>query len=229
MAKFWAIKGDPKQPREWLDRAVKAEPNSVRVHLAYADWLLQQNEVEQAKIHVDTALKIKADDVEVQKLQGLIARIQKDLGASSRRSSVASPTTPRPTSSRPISSPRTRRSDRRSPARTCGPVGRRQCSAEPEIGRALATLGYIYFRTNRVDDALKALGAATQGGQASSDTAYYLALCLNDKEKYDDAKKLLDGALKSKGLFVYRKEAKDLFDKLEKKTAAAPKGTTPPE
>ena len=62
----------------------KAEPNSIRVHLAYADWLLQQNEVEQAKIHAEAAAKIKADDPEVLKIEGLIARVQKDLAAAEK-------------------------------------------------------------------------------------------------------------------------------------------------
>src|SRR5262245_22513886 len=58
MAELWTAKGDTKKAREWMERAVKAENNSARVHLAYADWLLAQNEVPQAKIHVETAEKL---------------------------------------------------------------------------------------------------------------------------------------------------------------------------
>src|SRR5205823_13922322 len=90
----------------------------------------------------------------------------------------------------------------------------------PKSAEALATLGYVYDRIGNVDDALKALQAAVSGGQASSDTAYYLALCLSEKDKGDDARKILKGALESKGLFIYRKEAQALHDKLDKKEPA---------
>jgi tetratricopeptide (TPR) repeat protein len=224
MAKFWTTKGDTKLARESLDKAIKAEPNNVRVHLAYGDWLLQQNEIDQAKIHIEAALKIKADDVEVQKLQGLIARIQKDMATAEkifRRISNDAPADFFATNHLAlVLADQTDEVQRgRAVQLAEGNAARYQRSAE-----ALATLGYVYFRANKVDDALKALEAAIKGaqGQMSPDTAYYLALCWNDKERYDDAKKVLKGALEAKGLFVYRKEAKELSDKLEKKTAAAP-------
>jgi tetratricopeptide (TPR) repeat protein len=211
-----------KKAREWLDKAIKQEPNNARVHIAYGDWLLQQNEIEQAKLHVDAAVKIKADDVEVKKLQGLIARIQKDLGlaekifrsiyndapgdfwASNQLALVLADQTPE---------------EQRNRSLQLADGNAKQHSRAPE---PYATLGYVLFRVNRIDDALKALQAATSNGQASADTAYYLALCLNEKERYDDAKKLLKGALESKGLFVYKKEANDLLAKVEKKSAATP-------
>jgi hypothetical protein len=91
---------------------------------------------------------------------------------------------------------------------------------------AVATFGYVLYRNRRVDDALKVLDAMIKGtgGQMSPDTAYYIALCLKDKDKADDAKKILKGASEAKGLFVYKKEAKDLLDKLERATAPPPKG-----
>ena len=56
--------------------------------------------------------------------------------------------------------------------------------------------------------------AAVSGGQASADTAYYLARVLEDRGKSTDARKLLDSALKATGMFFCRKDAQALFDKL---------------
>jgi tetratricopeptide (TPR) repeat protein len=224
MAKFWTAKGETKNAREWLDKAIKAEPNSYRVHLAYGDWLLQQNEIDQAKIHVDAASKIKADDVEVQKLQGLIARIQKDLAMAEkifRRVYNDTPSDFFAANQLALVLADQTDPNQRNRALQLADGNAKQYSKAAD---AYATLGYVLFRDNKVDDALKALQVAASNNQVSLDTAYYLALCLNEKEKYEEAKKLLDGALKSKGLFVYRKEAKDLFDKVEKKSAPPPKG-----
>ena len=84
MAQLCGGKNDAKLSREWFEKSVKAEPNSIRVHLSYANWLLTQNEIPQAKIHGDTAAKIDSDSPDVLKLQGLIARINKDLATAEK-------------------------------------------------------------------------------------------------------------------------------------------------
>jgi tetratricopeptide (TPR) repeat protein len=226
MAKFWTMKGDSKMAREWLDKAIKAEGENPRVHLAYADWLLQQNEVDQSKIHVEAALKKKPDDVELKKLQGLIARIQKDLALAEKIFLGISNAAPGDFfASNQLALVLADQNDEGQQSRALqiaeGNAKRYERSAE-----AVATFGYVLYRNRRVDDALKVLDAMIKGtgGQMSPDTAYYIALCLKDKDKADDAKKILKGASEAKGLFVYKKEAKDLLDKLERATAPPPKG-----
>jgi Tfp pilus assembly protein PilF len=77
MSRFWTAKNDFKQAQEWLDKAIKAEPNSIRAHVAYANWLIQQKMVEQAKLHVETAAKLRPDDPRVLMLQELIRKLDK--------------------------------------------------------------------------------------------------------------------------------------------------------
>ena len=52
---------------------------------------------------------------------------------------------------------------------------------------------------------------------------YFLALVLNDQEKYEEAEKILEAALKAKGLFVYRADAEKLLEQVKAKKAAKPK------
>jgi uncharacterized protein (TIGR02996 family) len=217
MGKLWTNKGDFIKAREWLERAIKAEPSSVRVHLAYADWLLQQNEAEQAKIHADTAAKARADDAEVLKLQGLIARVQKDLGGAEKVFRRVHQDAPGDFfASNQLALVLADQSDKEQRSRAVQ-LAEVNARANPRSPEALATLGYVYYRVGNLDGALQALQAAVSSGQAAPDTVYYWALALNDRDKADDAKKLLKGALESKGLFVYRKEAQALADKLDKK------------
>jgi len=82
---------------------------------------------------------------------------------------------------------------------------------------AYAVLGYCYFKLGRIDDADKALGAAASAGQVGLDTAYYLALVLNEKKKYAEGHKILDEAVKARGPFVYRAEARVFLADLAKK------------
>lgn len=218
MAKLWAIKGDDKEARQWFDKAIKAEPNNIRVHLAYANWLLQQNLVGQAKIHVDAAYKNRPEDHDVQKMQGLIHRIQKELPAAEaifKKIISDSPSDYFATNQLALilaDAPKENK-EARSRAVQYAEVNAR---ANQRNAEALATLGYVYYQTNNLDDALKALQAAVSSGQAAPDTAYYLALVLYDREKTDEARKLLANALGAKGLFVYRDAAEALAKKIDK-------------
>jgi tetratricopeptide (TPR) repeat protein len=218
MGRLWTMKGDAKKAREWLEKATKADPASPRVHLAYADWLLQQNEIEQAKIHADTAAKIKADDPEVLKIQGLTARIQEDFAKAEqtfRRVLADAPADFFATNHLALVLADQSDKEQRSRAVQYAEMNARANQGTPE---AFATLGYVYYRVGNLEGALQALQPFLTGRQpASSDAAYYLALVLNDRDKADEAKKILKAALDAKGLFVYRRKAQALYDKLDKK------------
>ena len=66
-------------------------------------------------------------------------------------------------------------------------------------------------------DADRSLGSAASSGQVNLDTAYYLALVLNEKKKYPEAQKILVEATAARGAFVYRAEAKALLAEVAKK------------
>jgi tetratricopeptide (TPR) repeat protein len=222
MGRLWTSKGDFTKAREWLEKAIKSEPNSLRVQLAYADWLLQQNEITQAKARADDASKLRPDDVDVLKLQSLIARIQRDFATAEkilRRVLVDAPNDFFAHNHLALVLADQSDIEQRKRAVQYAEMNARANTRSPE---AAATLGYVLYRNGNMNGALQMLQSAVSlaGGQASSDTAYYLALVLADGDKAEDAKKLLKTALDSKGLFVYRNEAKTLYDRLEKKEAS---------
>jgi uncharacterized protein (TIGR02996 family) len=219
MGRLWTAKGDVKQAREWLDRAIKAEPNSIRVQLAYADWLLHQGDIDHAKDHVDAAAKLKPDDPEVLKAQGLMARTQKNLPAAEklfRRILADAPGDFFASNQLALVLVDQNDKDQRSRAVQLAEVNARQYPRSPD---ALATLGYVSFRVGNIEEAGKALQAsvAASGNQVAPDTAYYLALVFNDRGKTEEAIKFLEGALKAKGLFVYHQAAETLLATLKKK------------
>jgi tetratricopeptide (TPR) repeat protein len=220
MAQLWAEKADAKAARDWFEKAVKAEPNSVRVQLGYANWLLQQNEIEQAKIHSDMAAKLDGNSVDVRKLQGLISRITKDFSTAERQFRHVLMDAPADFfASNQLALVLADQSDQSQRSR-----GLQQATinaqANPRSAEAIATLGYVQFRTGNTDEALKSLQAAVSPGQMAADTAYYLALVLAELKKPDESVKLLDGALKTSGLFVYRKEAQSTLERLKKAESA---------
>jgi len=89
---------------------------------------------------------------------------------------------------------------------------------EPKSPRALATLGAVYFRTQRLDDAEKLLTAVFQSGQAQSDDVLALARVEEARGKKDLVAPLLKKAIAVSGLFIERNEAKRWLEELEKST-----------
>jgi len=91
---------------------------------------------------------------------------------------------------------------------------------DSQNGDTLAILAWCYFKNNKLPEAEQAMAVATSpklGGRLSLDSAYYLAKILAAKSKIEDAHKILKAAKDEKGPFVYRAEARGLFDELDKK------------
>lgn len=220
MAQLWTAKGDYVKAREWLNKAAKDGNKNVRVKLAYADWLISQNNFDEADIHVRAAAALDPKNIDVQKQQGLIARVKKkDLKAAAdifQKIIVLSPGDFFATNQLALC---LADSPDEATRKNAVPHAELNVRANQKSAEAWATLGYCYYKVKRLDDAANALQTAISGGQLSSDTGYYWALVLAEKEQYENAKAVLEGALdpKIKGLFVYRTEAQKLLDDVKKK------------
>lgn len=88
----------------------------------------------------------------------------------------------------------------------------------PKSPGGYAILGWCQFKQGKGDDAERALATVLNSGQISSDAAYFMAKFLADKQKPEDAHKLLTGALGVRhGMFIYRADAKALLAEVAKK------------
>jgi tetratricopeptide (TPR) repeat protein len=217
MGIFASGAGKTKLAEEWFGKAVQKYPKSVRSHQAFGGWLLDQGRTDAAKLHIETAAQLEPKSRENDKLRGLLARYEKDYATAEKLFDLAYRESPADLfASNQLAlvlaeSAETKQQER---AVQLAEVNARQY---PRSGDALATLGWVYFKANRMDDAEKALTASVSGGQASADTAYYLAKVLSQRGKADDAKKLLKQAVESTGVFVNRKAAEKWQLELEKK------------
>ena len=86
---------------------------------------------------------------------------------------------------------------------------------------AYATLGWVYYKMGRLNEAAAALKNAIQLGPVSRDTAYYAAQVSAEAGDIAQAKSLLDLALRASGPFAKRPAAKALAAKLNRPVRAA--------
>ncbi len=94
----------------------------------------------------------------------------------------------------------------------------------------MSTLGWVYFRLGRFDQADTSLALAMKvGGRNNPDTATYWAHCLDHRGRRWEAKEILDSVLKRDRHFSMRPQAQELYAKVKdvKNPEAAPTAKTP--
>jgi tetratricopeptide (TPR) repeat protein len=216
LARLWSQKGDQKKASEYLDQALQKHPKNLRVQTAYAEWLLEQGQIDEALKRIEAAAKIDSKAREPERLRGLVARMRKDYATAEKVFTALAEQAPNefyPIDQLALVLIEQKDEEKRRRAVKLAEANARQFRRVPD---ALATLGWIYFRTDKAEDAEKVLNIALSSGMASADASYYLARVLEKNGKMTDVPKLLRGALDVKGLFVHRKEAQTWLNEIKK-------------
>jgi len=205
-----------------MDYAVKTSPDSLPVRISMASWLLEQGRADEAQSQAEAAMRIKPGASEIQRLLGLAARQRKDLSEAQRIFQALSLELPGDSWVRSQLALVLAGQDDASQKRRAVELAELGAKLEPKSPRAAATLGVVYFRTGRLEDAEKLLASVFQSGQSQSDDVLALARVEDARGKKDVVVPLLKKALTASGLFIERNEAKRWLDDLEKATRKSP-------
>jgi Tfp pilus assembly protein PilF len=83
---------------------------------------------------------------------------------------------------------------------------------------AQITYAWVLYQLGRTNDANVAFRNGLQMGNLSPDSSYLVAKLLVEQNNVDPAKQILKNALEneSQGIFIFRKDAQELLDKLPK-------------
>jgi predicted Zn-dependent protease len=207
--------GDLKKAEEWMDYAVKADPRSVVARTGMATWLLEQNRAEEADRHAATAVQLDPKSSDARRLLGLAARARKDSRRSEPIFEVLARESPDDAWVRDQLALVLAEQDDEAKRRRALELAERNVREQPNDPRAMATLGTVYYRLHRLDEAEKVLQAVVEAGRGSSDAAYTLARVRADRGHPEGAPELLKTALAAPGLFVCRTEAQQWLDRLK--------------
>ena len=218
MGWFFTRAGNLKKAEEWMDYAAKTSPDSLPVQMAITSWLLEQGRAEEAQSHAEAAAKLDSKSNQVQRVLGLVARERKEYGQSEAIFQALALESPGDAWVRnQLALVLAEQDDdvKRKRALELAELSVRQ---NPNALDALVTLGTVYYRLKRLDDAEKVLQAVYNSGKGNSDAAYILALVKSDHGQPDSAPALLKTALSAPGLFIYRKDAQQWLDRLTTKS-----------
>jgi len=217
MSALYGGQNDSAKAEDWLKKAVATYPNDAKTHRAYASFLLDAGNSDAALLYVESSTKLDQNNPETIALRGLLARYRKDLATAETIFDALNRDRPGATFAAwnlalVLAETNNKEKHRRAIEIAEAEVRKNQKSAE-----GFAILGWCYYKAGRLDDAEKAIVAATQAGAVSRDAAYFLARILTDKQRFEDAHKVLKGAADARGGYVYKAEAAALLKEIEPK------------
>ncbi|MBI2827501.1 MAG: tetratricopeptide repeat protein [Planctomycetia bacterium] len=226
MAKLYERAKDRANADKWMDQAVKAAPKSAKTRIEVAQWFMDTNRLEQAKPQIEEALKLDPSSENALYLAGQIARYSRDFPNAKRyfeKAFLEAPANPSIANELALTL-NEMGEDPRQRAQSLAESTYRQNQQSPQ---AASTLGWIYYKMGRLDEAERLLNLAMAPVTVSPDTAYFYARLAEGRNRTDQAKALLELALKTQGPFAYRQDAQKLFDQLAKRAPSSAPPSTP--
>jgi tetratricopeptide (TPR) repeat protein len=213
---------DKVRREKWLKAGLEKGLKDFRTQLAAAQFLLLDNQVEEAKARAEEALKLQPDSMDALLIVGLASRMLEDYKAAESHLSAAhlrSPTNPTVMNHLALSLIELPDDVSHQRALQFAELNLRQ---SPNSVDFMATLGWINFRLKNLAEAERIFTAVLHSGSVSgtntmtSEMAYYLASVAKDRGKIPEAVKLLQDALNTEQPFAYRKKAQELLTQLLK-------------
>lgn len=222
LAQFYEKAGDVENVKKWSAAALEAAPKDLKTRLLVGQCALETGLMDDAQKHAVVAMQIAPESLEAEFFRGLVALCQKDYrtaesyfeSAGRRAKGNVFPIT---------NNLALALIEQRDPKKNARALEYAEANAKqsPKSANALSTYAWVLYRLGRLNDAEKAVRAAAAAGPVSVDTAYYWARIAADQGRKDEAKKTLETALKAPGRSMFRQEAEDLLNELNKQPEAA--------
>ena len=222
------------QAKKSFEQAYKEDGKNEATARAYAEWLIQQDQLDQAQKVAEEMRKNSPQSVAALMLDGLVAKMRNDAaGAEEALTQVLSVD---PSNAGAINLLALILAESPNLAQQEKALRYAQMNAERfgNNSQANITLAWILAKLNRGAESDAFLQKAVQGGQLNADSAYLVAKILVQKGQKENALKALEQVLQQAGagMFMYRKEAEALVKELggtlpSAAPATAPAATTP--
>ncbi len=223
MAALHTAQGAADKAEEWIKRAAAAGPTDGKPQRTYAGWLLDHGRVAEAQAAVEAAARLDPASPELAPLRGLYHRYKKEFAAAEPIFEGLLRQSPANTFAAWNLALTLAESADKDKVRRAVETAEAEVRKNPRVGEAYVVLGWCYYKAGRTDEAEKALANVTQLGALSRDGAYFYARVMADKQRIEDAVKLLKAAAEASGAYVYQADARALLADLETRVPPAKK------
>jgi tetratricopeptide (TPR) repeat protein len=199
-----------------FEQAYKEDGKNEATARAYAEWLIQQDQLDKAQQVAEEMRKNSPQSVAALMLDGLVAKMRND--AAGAEEALTQVLTVDPSNAGAINLLALILSESPNLAQQEKALRYAQMNAERfgTNSQANITLAWILAKLGRSAESDAFLQKAVQGGQLNADSAYLVAKILVQKGQKENALKALEQVLQQAGagMFMYRKEAEALVKEL---------------
>jgi tetratricopeptide (TPR) repeat protein len=209
MARFLSEAGDVVKASEWVEYGLKCEPQDPRMLLGAALHFLEHDQIDRARAHAESAAKLDPASAAIREARGLIAWHRKDYPTAEQLFQELVVEAPGNLGASCMWALALVDQSSEAKQRRALQLAESLARQEPNSGAVLTTLGWVYHKNGRSEDAERVLRTALQSGSASSETPYYLARILSERGRKDEVGPLLKLALGAPGRFAFRTEARE--------------------
>jgi tetratricopeptide (TPR) repeat protein len=216
LAQFYEATGDREHATQWMTTALRAAPKDLHTLVAAAKWSIETGQYDQAAELTARATALDPKSIEANFVQGTLELLLKDYEAAERHLLLVLQRSPTQFTAIANLALALCEQDDEAKKRRALEYAQLGVREYPDRAEAYATLGRVLYRFGRVEEAEKALRAAATHGDISPDAACCLARIDAATQRTREARQLLVAALKGKGIFMQRQEARALLEQLGK-------------
>ncbi len=215
VGKLAAQEGDSEKAREAYEKAYAEEKSNTTTAQAYAEWLIQEDQLDNAQKVVSDLLKGDPNSISSLTLSSIIDQMN---GKSEQaEKSLQKVLTLAPGNASATNLLAQLLIERDDPSARDRALSYAQANVRkyPNNGPSNITLAWVLYKLGHLEQANTALNAGIRAGGLSTDSTYLVARYLAENGKKEHAIKALTQAIGKSSLLIHRKEAKELLAKLE--------------
>ena len=205
---------DSEKAKQWMTYALQLKPNDLRTWLVAAQWSLGTKQLKQAQEYAAKAMNIDSKSLEAKILRGVIAAFQRDFEAAERYFEDAHLQSPGNFQASNNLALALAEQSVDSKKRRALEYARANAERYPKVPEAASTYGWVLYKIGKVDEADRVFGGLLRSGNLAADTLYYIAQVAAEKGRPEQAKRLLNAAIKSNRPFSKEQEARALLERL---------------
>ena len=216
MARLFANQDDKLNAKKAFEKAYNEDKSDETVAQAYAEWLIQQDELSEAQ-QVATTLRQQApDSIQALLLDGIISLMRGDRKNSEQALSEVLNINPAHPAATNILALLLIESDQKKDRTRARNYAEMNAQRFPKSTQANITHGWVLYNLGLKAEAQVALKKGAQAGNMPANSAYLVARIMSEQEaqKEQAAAALSQLLERSKGLFLFRREAQQLLEKL---------------
>lgn len=213
--------------RALVESAVEGAGDDAVVRVSAANWFLMQGDIAAARENAEAAIAADPKSLDAKLVSGTIARVSRDFSLAAKFFEDAHSQSPRnfgASDSLALALAESAEKDDVQRALELAETNLAMVKDNPQMQlTAATTLGWVYYKLGRRDEAEKILSQVAQNNAVTADAAYYIARILADKGQQQQAFNVLEQVMANGQMFANRAAADELIESL-RGGAATPEG-----